>query len=65
MKHMKEMKHISEVMEEIESEMITMWGCDEALHVMKTDPEYIEVIITAIFYEREHFKALGMIVAEA
>lgn len=59
------MQHISEVIEDIEKEMVHMWGCDEALHVMKDDPEYIEIILTAIFYEKERFKALGMEVGEA
>jgi len=58
-------QHLSEVIEDIEKEMINMWGCDEALHVMKSDPEYIEIVLTAVFYEKEHFKALGMIVGEA
>jgi len=62
---MKEMKHISEVIEEIELEMITMWSLGEAPGVMEKDEEYIKLVLTAVFFERAHFEALGMIVGEA
>jgi hypothetical protein len=65
MKHMKEVKHISEVIHEIESEMITMWSLGEAPDVMEKDEEYIELVLTAVFFERAHFEALGMVVGEA
>ena len=62
---MKEMQHISDVIEEIESEMVTMWACDEATYVMEHDPEYIEIVLTAVFYEKERFKTLCMVIGEA
>ena len=62
---MKEMLHISEVIHQIETEMVTMWACDEATYVMEHDEEYIVMVLTAVFYEREHFRALGMEVGEA
>ena len=62
---MKEMKHISEVIHEIESEMITMWSMGEAPFVMEQDEEYIELVLTAVFFEREHFQMMGMIIGES
>jgi len=62
---MKEMKHISEVIQEIEAEMVTMWSLGETLGVMAKDEEYIKLVLTAVFFERAHFEALGMIVGEA
>ncbi len=62
---MKEAKHISEVIHEIEAEMVTMWSLGEAPGVMERDEEYIVLVLTAVFFEREHFKAMGMIVGEA
>ena len=62
---MKEMQHISEVIEEIESEMVRMWALGEASHVIEKDEEYIVLVLTAVFFEREHFKALGMVIGEA
>ena len=62
---MKEMQHISEVIHDIEVEMVSMWLLDQAAYVMQHDPEYIAVIMTAVFYEMEHFKALGMQIGEA
>ena len=62
---MKESLHIQDVIEEIETEMVKMWACDEATYVMEHDPEYIVMVLTAVFYEKEHFRALGMEVGEA
>ena len=62
---MKEPLHIAEVIEEIESEMVRMWALGEAPHVIEKDEEYIVLVLTAVFFERDHFKALGMIIGEA
>ena len=62
---MKDMKHISEVIQEIEAEMVTMWSLGETLSVMAKDEEYIKLVLTAVFFERAYFEALGMIVGEA
>tara|TARA_B110000196_G_scaffold262658_1_gene234607 strand:+ start:246 stop:434 length:189 start_codon:yes stop_codon:yes gene_type:complete len=62
---MKEMKHISEVIEEIEAEMVTMWSLGEAPEVMERDEEYIKLVLTAVWFERAYFEALGMITGEA
>ena len=42
-----------------------MWLLDQTAYVMEQDPEYVAVIMTAMFYEKEHFKALGMEIGEA
>ena len=62
---MKEIKQISEVIHQIEAEMVTMWSLGEALNVMEQDEEYIELALTAVFFEREHFQAMGLIIGEA
>ena len=62
---MKEMQHISEVIHDIEKQMVSMWLLDQTAYVMEQDPEYVAVIMTAMFYEKEHFKALGMEIGEA
>ena len=62
---MKDMKHISEVIEQIEAEMITMWLLGEAPSVMEKDEEYIELVLTAVFFEREHFQMMGLVIGEA
>ena len=61
---MKEMKHISEVIHEIESDMVTMWALGEAPDIMKQD-EYIELVLTAVFFERDHFQMMGLVIGEA
>jgi len=62
---MKEPQHISEVIEVIESEMVSMWLLGEAPYVMEQDEEYIVLVLTAVFFERDHFKELGMVIGEA
>ena len=62
---MKEMQHISEVIHNIEAEMVSMWLRGETAYVMEHALEYIAIIMTAVFYEMEHFKALGMQIGEA
>ncbi len=62
---MKEPLHIAEVINKIESEMVRMWAMDEALYVMEKDPEYIAMVLTAVYYEKDYFRALGMEVGEA
>ena len=59
------MQHISDVIEEIEAEMVTMWLLGEAPYVMEKDEEYIELVLTAVYYEMERFKTLGMEIGEA
>jgi hypothetical protein len=62
---MKDSTHISEVIHQIEAEMVTMWALGEAPNVMEQDEEYIELVLTAVFFEREHFQAMGLIIGEA
>ena len=62
---MKDMKHISEVIHEIEAEMVTMWSLGEAPEVMEKDEEYIELVLTTVFFEKEHFQMMGMIIGDA
>ena len=45
--------------------MVSMWSLGEAPGVMANDEEYIKLVLTAVFFERAHFEALGMIVGEA
>ena len=62
---MKEAQHISEVIDKIESEMVSMWLQGETPYVMEKDEEYIVLVLTAVFFEKEHFRALGMEIGEA
>jgi|TARA_B100000287_G_scaffold208138_1_gene196452 hypothetical protein len=59
------MNKIHEIINDIESEMVKMWSLDEATYVLKNDPEYMTMILTAVHYEKEHFRALGMVIGEA
>ena len=59
-------KHnLKDIINDIESEMVKMWSLNEAAHVLKNDEDYIVMILTAVFYEIEHFRQMGMIVGEA
>ena len=56
---------IQDIIHDIELQMVQMWSLDEATYVLKNDPEYMTMILTAVHYEKDHFRALGMIVGEA
>ena len=56
---------IQDIIHDIESQMVQMWSLGEAEFVLKNDPEYMTIILTAVHYEKDHFRALGMIVGEA
>ena len=55
-----------EFIEKLEADMKLMWELGDTPTVLKDDPEYIETIMTAIFYER-HFWVLhvGLVIGEA
>jgi hypothetical protein len=59
------MKKINEVIHSIESEMVRMWSLNEVMKVMDDDPEFINMIMTAVHFDREHYRALGMEIGEA
>ena len=59
-------KHnLKDIINDIESEMVKMWSLNEAAHVLEDDESYIQMILTAVFYEIAHFRQMGMIVGEA
>ncbi len=57
--------NIKNIVNQIELDMVKMWSLNEAAHVLKNDEDYIVMILTAVFYEIEHFRQMGMIVGEA
>ena len=56
---------IQDIIHDIELQMVQMWALDEATYVLKNDPEYMTMILTAVHYEKDHFRALGMVIGEA
>ena len=59
------MKELKDVVHSIEMEMIQMWSSGEVTHIIKKDPEFINMVMTAVHFDREHFRALGMVIGEA
>ena len=59
------MKELKDVVHSIEMEMIQMWSSGEVTHIMKKDPEFISMVMTAVHFDKEHFRALGMVIGEA
>ena len=55
-----------EFIEKLEADMKLMWELGDTPTVLKDDPEYIETIMTAIFYERHYWiQHVGLTVGEA
>jgi hypothetical protein len=60
-----EHKHITnDMMELMEQEMLLMWQSGEAKHILKDDPGFIKVILSAIFYQKQYWKAMGLTFGE-
>ena len=58
-------KNLKAVIHEIESDMVAMWSTGDVSHVMKEDPEFVTMIMTAVHFDKDHFRALGMSIGEA
>lgn len=59
---------IDNLIEKIESDMISMWFQIEAgdiLDIIEDDQEYINTMMKAMFYERDHYESLGMVIGES
>ena len=55
-----------EFIEKLEADMKLMWELGDTPTVLKADPEYIETIMTAIFYERHYWiQHVGLTIGEA
>jgi hypothetical protein len=55
-----------EFIEQLEADMKLMWELGDTLTVLKDDPEYIETIMNAIFYERHYWiQHVGLVIGEA
>ena len=55
-----------EFIEQLEADMKLMWELGDTATVLKDDPEYIETIMTAIFYERHYWiQHVGLVIGEA
>jgi len=37
----------------------------EILHLLKVDPDFVKVSLSAVMSDREHFTALGLVIGEA
>ena len=62
---MKNQKEIDRIIDRIETEMVSMWSTGEAAHVLLNDPDFIQMILIAVFHEKHRFQAMGLQVGEA
>jgi len=56
---------LNNIIHSIETEMIGMWTSGDVKHVMKEDPEFITMIMTALMFDKDHFRAMGLEIGEA
>tara|TARA_R100000008_G_scaffold73055_1_gene51391 strand:+ start:1272 stop:1460 length:189 start_codon:yes stop_codon:yes gene_type:complete len=62
---MKNQKDIDKVIDRIESEMVAMWSTGEAAEVLVNDPDFIQMVLVAVYHEKHRFQAMGLQVGEA
>ena len=62
---MKKEIDIYKLIEDMEQNMCELYATNEILDVLKQDEDYVEVSLAAVMSDKEHFRALGLIVGEA
>ena len=62
---MKKELDIYKIIEDMEQNMCELYATNEILDVLKQDEDYVEVSLAAVMSDKEHFRALGLIVGEA
>jgi hypothetical protein len=56
---------IAKMIGDMERDMCGLYATNEILHMLKKDEDYVEVSLAAVMSDKEHFRALGLIVGEA
>lgn len=62
---MKKELDIYKLIEDMEQNMCELYATNEILEMLKQDEDYVEVSLAAVMSDKEHFRALGLIVGEA
>jgi len=62
---MKKEIDIYKLIEDMERDMLELYATNEILEILKQDEDYVEVSLAAVMSDKEHFRALGLIVGEA
>ena len=62
---MKKELDIYKLIEDMEQNMCELYATNEILDVLKQDEDYVEVALAAVMSDKEHYRALGLIVGEA
>ena len=62
---MKKELDIYKLIQEMEKDMCELYATNEILHILKQDEDYVEVSLAAVMSDKEHCRALGLIVGEA
>ena len=59
------MKNIAKLITDMEQDMCNCYLNGEIVHLLKADPDFVYAAIGAVMSDKEHFRALGLIVGEA
>ena len=62
---MKKELDIYKLIEDMEQNMCELYATNEILEILKQDEDYVEVSLAAVMSDKEHYRALGLIVGEA
>ena len=62
---MKDMKNIAKLITDMEQDMCNCYHNGEIIHLLKVDPDFVLAAVSAVMSDKEHFRALGLIVGEA
>ena len=62
---MKKEIDIYKLIEDMERDMLELYATNDILKILKQDERYVEVSLAAVMSDKEHYRALGLIVGEA
>jgi|TARA_B100000900_G_scaffold398011_1_gene398957 hypothetical protein len=62
---MKKEIDIYKLIEDMERDMLELYATNGILKILKQDERYVEVSLAAVMSDKEHYRALGLIVGEA
>ena len=53
------------IIDKLEADIIRMWSTGEIIDTISKDPEYINLILLAVFHEKQYWQTIGLVVGDS
>lgn len=57
--------NLQDIIEQLEEDVILLWNTGYIVEVIDKDLEYINLILLAVFHEKEYWQSIGLSMGEA